>query len=100
MRRTRAVLLLVAIIVAGCGTATTSPENWAYSGADRSLRSPPPIPRDNLSTEAWQLRIQQSLETWQRQRAEALEVAKNACAGAVFMACMKAKGWSRVSNPL
>lgn len=109
------MLSLAAMCLVGCGTTSTSKENWAYLGSDATLRSPPRIPRANLSSEAWLSKLRENEEAWRQKRQEAVEAAKDACAretgasgkrsfwtgyGAAFMACMNARGWSGLSNPL
>lgn len=101
MIRTTLPTLLCAALLAGCATAPKG-ENWAYTGADPALRNPPAMPRGGLTTDEWQLEIQQRMMDWRRKSRDALEESKEACGpqGSTFLACMKSRGWNRVSNPL
>jgi hypothetical protein len=113
-RRYLVLFCLAAIGLAGCGSASKGEENWAYEGTDQSLRSPHTGPAGSMSAEARHAQLLESVEAWRLKNREALEAAKGACAretgdnrtpGAwrgysdAFMACMKAKGWIRASNP-
>lgn len=98
---TLTTLLLAAALAAGCAASTARGDNWAYVGPDPAYRNPPPMPRGSMTTEAWQIDVQQKMQEWFRRNREAIEEAKQACAGegGNFSACMKARGWVRVSNP-
>jgi len=123
------VLSMIALMVAGCGTAAGgSGETWAYTGPDARFRS------FDISRERYreienlrdrksgavppvlQRRIQDEMATWRTLREAAIRDAKAICAretgtsatagfwtsySDAFMRCMAAKGWSPAgSNPL
>ena len=107
--------MLAALALTACATSTTRDENWAYNGPDAALRVPPaPVGLGDAAAAAWQLEAQQKMEAWRKRNAAAVDAAKGACAletkttgrpglwsgyDDAFLACMKAKGWQRVSNP-
>jgi hypothetical protein len=115
MGRNLISLLWAAMCVYGCGTASTGKDNWAYTGPDAKLKSPPRISKENLTPEALQQRFRENLEAWEQERRNVFEAVKDTRAretgdgrtpgywrgySDAFMACMKAQGWIRVSNPL
>ena len=108
IRRHFAFLLLAAACMAGCGTASTGKESWAYVGKDPVLRSPPTGRVGDSSDAVWRREAEERMALWQRIRQEATDRAKEACAretgesltpniwtgyGAAFMTCMKARDW-------
>jgi hypothetical protein len=110
-----AILVLACAGLAGCGTVDTSRENWAYTGRDAALRQPAPPSIGELASAAWALEAQGKLDAWQRRTQAAVNADKEACGretgqggapgarsgnGDAFLACMKARGWIRTSNPL
>lgn len=105
----------ISVGAVGCGTATTSQENWAYSGPDVTLKSPPPIPAGDNPPDVRTQRYRESFEAWQQKRRDAARSANESCArqtgetgmpglwtgySKAFVDCMRAQGWSRVGNPL
>jgi hypothetical protein len=109
------LLALAATCLVGCGTATTSKDNWAYTGSDAALRLPPPMRIGDSSDPAWRLEAQEKMAAWQQKRQAAAEAEKSTCARETgqseasslwtgytetFMACMKARGWTKASDPL
>ncbi|MEI6723015.1 MAG: hypothetical protein WCO67_19810 [Betaproteobacteria bacterium] len=97
----RLSILATSALLTGCAASTSRGDNWTYVGADPVYRNPPLMPRGSMTTEAWQLDIQQKMQEWHRRNREEIEKAKQACAGegSDFSACMKARGWARASNP-
>jgi hypothetical protein len=110
-------LCLTAMCISGCGTTSTSRNNWAYVGADAALEFPrPPAPTKNDTAEIRLQRYVELLDAQHRRLLEALENARNSCihetgdSGSrhfwtgydkAFLACMSARGWSRgPTNPL
>jgi hypothetical protein len=104
-----------AMCLYGCGSASTKEEGWAYVGTDATLKSPAYGPIGNMTPETRQAQIQAAFEAWRQKNRNAVEASKDACASetgdskaagtwtgysSAFMACMKAQGWIRVSNPL
>jgi hypothetical protein len=112
----RAIVMQLALICqVGCGTASSAGEGWAYVGSDASLRSPVPILNDNQSQEQRLKLAREGLEAWKRRVSEAVATDKTYCAketgesstssavfgyGKAFEACMRNRGWQRVSSPL
>lgn len=97
----KATALLLSALLAGCAASTSRGDNWTYVGSDPTYRNPPLMPRGGMTNEAWQFDIQQKMQEWHRRNREAIEEAKQACAneGSNFGACMRARGWARLSNP-
>jgi hypothetical protein len=110
-----AALMLSAALCAGCGTPDTLMDHWTYSGHDESLRSPPRIPRGELSVAAWMLAMHQAETLWWDERTRVIARAKETCARETglgtahgywlgypraFKACMQASGWTEGRSPL
>jgi hypothetical protein len=117
-------LTLITLTLAGCGTASTSNDNWDYVGSVANLRSPPTSMtaerrkeidderhgKPGMPSEAIQQKFRNEFEDWKRSVREALNSVRNSCTRETgdtgtrhffggyddaFLACMKARGWIR-----
>jgi hypothetical protein len=108
-------LTLAAVVLVGCATTYVPADHWTYRGTDEALRTPPRIPRGELSGSAWIEAMRASEALWWQERQVQIDHAKDNCAretGAsktpdywfgysrVFKVCMEARGWIEGRSPL
>lgn len=121
----RIAAVVALLVVAGCGTASTSRDSWLYTGPDRSLDRPsgiiPPALRLEIDAErrdhpsaplsdGLQARLIEEYVVWQARVLAALNRDRDACVAATgdsgerhfwsgyapsFLSCMSARGWAR-----
>jgi len=105
----------LAVCMSGCGSMTTGNDGWAYSGTDPALRTPAPVITPDMTPEMRLQSARDSLEVWKQRTSQAVADAKASCVKetgefgtpgtwtgytSTMVACMRAHGWRRASNPL
>jgi hypothetical protein len=112
---TSSALALAAVVLGGCATSYVPADHWTYRGTDEALRSPPRVPRGELTGSEWIEALRASETLWWKERQVHIEHAKEGCArdtgesktpgywfgySRAFKVCMEAHGWSEGRNPI